>query len=319
MKRFLLGTVAFVLLAVSSASALELECGAPRTLVGEDANDTNPVMRIAVGYSYDDHAWRVFHQLRSGAVVARQTQYGMTDVSNSVKTQWQGRLLRQPWLFMIGEVRTLEGGYVYHEWMYDSKQGNRLVMQAIARCTARAPALPTPTSQAPTQPYGQTVVQAPTQQYQQPTQPMPQTSPQAPSATRFSSPNATGKDSVPIIVDKVRGSVHVDVLLGGMPLRMLVDTGANSSQIPPSFASMLIRNGNAVVVGTAPITYANGSKSTEQVLRVRELRIGSHVVRDVLVTVSDGSPLVGFPVIDGIAPFTIDTRAGELVWHTNRG
>lgn len=314
MKRELLAATAALMICATSAFAggYELQCSAPQTLVGEDANDPNPVTQIAVDYSWDDHAWRVFHQLRNGAVVSRQAQYGMADLSNNHKTQWQGRLLRQPWLFMIGEVKGNDRGeFTYNEWMYDSKRGNRLVMQAFARCTERAPQqqLPTPTAKVePTQPYAQAPAQAPVPQAQTPA---PTQQPPAPQVA------ARTKDSVPIIIGQY--GVNVDVLLGGMPIRMMVDTGANSSQIPQSFASMLISNGNAVVHGTAPITYANGSKSTEQVLRVRELRIGSHVVRDVLVTISDGPPLIGFPVIDGIAPFTIDTRAGELVWHTTRG
>ena len=110
-------------------------------------------------YSWDDHAWRVFHQLRSGAVVSRQVQYGITDTSNSIKTQWQGKLLRQPWLFMIGEIKKNGNEFVYHEWMYDTKRGNALAMQAMAQCQARTPSqsLPTPTARldAPTQPYAQ--------------------------------------------------------------------------------------------------------------------------------------------------------------------
>lgn len=29
--------------------------------------------------------------------------------------------------------------------------------------------------------------------------------------------------------------------------------------------------------------------------------------------------MIGFPIINSIAPFTIDTRAGELIWHTAKG
>jgi predicted aspartyl protease len=300
MKRVLLATTMVVMLVTGAhAGGYELQCGAPRTLIGEDANDSNPVARIAVGYSWDDHTWRVFHQLRSGAVVARQTQYGMTDASNDRRTQWQGRLLRQPWLFMVGEIKQDGAEYVYHEWMYDSKRGNALVMQAMARCTARTPNnLPTPTAkldERATQPYAE--APAPTQQ------PPPQ------AATR-------SRDSVKIIVSEGSRAIHVDVLLGGMPIRMLVDTGANSSQVPQSFASMLLRSGAAIDAGTAPVRYANGQVSKEQVIRIRELRIGSHVIKDVIATVVDGPPLLGFPVFNGIAPFTIDTRIGELIWHT---
>jgi hypothetical protein len=125
------------------------------------------------------------------------------------------------------------------------------------------------------------------------------------------------RDSIPIIVSPSGSAIHIDVLLGGLPLRMLVDTGAMASQVPQTFASMLLRNGSAVDAGTTVVRYANGSKGIERVIRIRELRVGSHVVRDIEATISDGPPLIGFPVINGIAPFTIDTRVGELIWHSS--
>jgi len=185
-SKLLAATAALTICVSANAATIELQCEAPRTLVGEDVNDTNPVTATAVGYSWDDHAWRVFHQLRSGAIVSRQSQYGMTDTSKAgVKTQWQGRLLRQPWLFMTGEIKKSGDDFEYHEWMFDSKQGNRLVMQSINRCTRRAPAerLPSPTAQLPTQPYAQTVplpVTKPTEPYHAPQTPAPTQQPPAP-------------------------------------------------------------------------------------------------------------------------------------------
>ena len=294
MKKLLLATAAVLALCASAqAASIELQCGPPKMLYGADDGDTNPVVATAVSHSWDDHSWRVFHQLRSGAIVSRQAQYGMTDTStDNRRTQWQGRLLRQPWLFMVGEIKMNKQTeeLFYHEWMYDAKRGNALVMQSMTTCTRRqqpAPQLPVPT----------TKLELP------PTQQPP---PQATVNTR---------DSVKIIVSEGSRSVHVDVLLGGMPIRMLVDTGANSSQVPQSFASMLLRSGAATDEGTAPVRYANGKVSQEQVISIRELRIGGHTVRNVIATVVDGPPLLGFPVINGIAPFTIDTRVGELIWH----
>ena len=276
MKKLLLATAAVLALCASAqAASIELQCGPPKMLYGADDGDTNPVVATAVSHSWDDHSWRVFHQLRSGAIVSRQAQYGMTDTStDNRRTQWQGRLLRQPWLFMVGEIKMNKQTeeLFYHEWMYDAKRGNALVMQSMTTCTRRqqpAPQLPVPTTK---------LELPPTQQ------------PPPPQAT------VNTRDSVKIIVSEGSRSVHVDVLLGGMPIRMLVDTGANSSQVPQSFASMLLRSGAATDEGTAPVRYANGKVSQEQVISIREL--------------------LGFPVINGIAPFTIDTRVGELIWHT---
>jgi predicted aspartyl protease len=124
---------------------------------------------------------------------------------------------------------------------------------------------------------------------------------------------------VPLILSSDGRQMKIDVILGGMPLRMIVDTGATSSTITASFASMLLRNGNAVEIGEVTARYANGSTGKERVLRVKEMRIGSHVLRDVLVSVSEGMTLLGFDAMNAIGPFTIDARAGEIIWHVKRG
>jgi hypothetical protein len=149
------------------------------------------------------------------------------------------------------------------------------------------------------------------------TVPLPIARAEAPPNVTTVPKTTASRDSIPIIVSPSGSAIHIDVLLGGLPIRMLVDTGAMSSQIPQTFASMLLRNGSAVDAGTTVVRYANGSKAVERVIRIRELRVGSHVVRDVEATISDGPPLIGFPVINGIAPFTIDTRVGELIWHNS--
>ena len=61
---------------------------------------------------------------------------------------------------------------------------------------------------------------------------------------------------------------------------------------------------------------ADGSKVTMRSLIIREMRIGPHVVRNVRASVSSSQDmLLAFPVVNSIAPFTIDTRTRELVFH----
>ena len=48
---------------------------------------------------------------------------------------------------------------------------------------------------------------------------------------------------------------------------------------------------------------------------IKEVRIGNHTIRNVEAFVMDNL-LLPFPLVNSIGPFTIDTRAGELVWHT---
>jgi len=313
MKTTLLAAAALLICASPVlAGVYEMECSAPTTLVGEDT-DSNPVVRISVRYSGDDRSWQVFHTLRNGAVVSRSGQYGMTDMSGTSKTQWQGKLLRQPWLTMIGELkRNTTGGYDYgyHEWMYDSKRNNALVMQSWAPCKS-AQQLPKPTAQQPTQPFvGSTAPIQPNSVVVTPerTQPQPPLGGSQPAAR-------PAKDSVPIKL-AANGHIQVDVLVGGQPLRMVVDTGATASTIPTGFASMLIRDGKAVELGNITVTYADGRKGQERLISISELRLGAHTLRNVKASISEGPALLGVDIINGIGPFTIDTRAGELIFHT---
>jgi hypothetical protein len=309
LKRTLLAATA-ALMTCASASAFTLSCGAPVVAVGDDPRDGNPVTAIGISYKPENSAWAVVYQFRDGTKIVRNNQYAMRDASvPGRKVQWRGTLYRQPVIWMIGEVKRDGDAITYYEWMYNSDKGNALLMHSAARCVPYNP-VPQPTAEAaPTQPYAQAPEVKPAPQAPQPTQ-------QPPAPGTASLPV---KDSVPLILSSDGRQMKIDVILGGMPLRMIVDTGATSSTITASFASMLLRNGNAVELGEVTARYANGSTGRERVLRVKEMRIGSHVLRDVLVSVSEGMTLLGFDAMNAIGPFTIDARAGEIIWHVKRG
>lgn len=137
-KRPVLAATASLFISTATASALELNCGAPRVALGDDLRDINPVIGVTVRYLPDDHQWRVFHQLRNGLVISRSEQYTISDASDARRIQWQGSLNRARNLYMIGEVRRDEGGLGYMEWLYDRNKNNALVMQASARCSGAA-------------------------------------------------------------------------------------------------------------------------------------------------------------------------------------
>ncbi len=157
MKRSIFAAAAVLLISTAAAQALELSCNAPRVTLGDERDD-NPVVGVEIKYKAEDHAWRIFHRLRNGLVVARAEQYAIQDWTNDRKTQWQGSLNRNRRLMMIGEVRQSANGVQYHESMYDRGKGGALVMQMTAQCTmplptptvsAPAPSLPAPTASAP--------------------------------------------------------------------------------------------------------------------------------------------------------------------------
>jgi Bacterial SH3 domain len=132
MKRLLM-TVAACALLTTTAQAYEVTCGAPQVLFGDDVRDNNPVVSVEVNYEPDDHAWRIFHNLRNGLVVSRSEQYAITDASTDTVAQWQGSHGRQRHLYMVGEVRRENGGIYYHEWQYN-RNTNSMLFQSKTQC-----------------------------------------------------------------------------------------------------------------------------------------------------------------------------------------
>jgi hypothetical protein len=122
-------------------------------------------------------------------------------------------------------------------------------------------------------------------------------------------------DTVPLKPYRNGKAVRVEVLVGGEPLTMLLDTGATISQIPQALADRLVATGRARITGTARVLLASGMIHTTPVVEIDSLILGQHAVRQVRATVAAGDALLSFPVVDGIGPFTIDTRASQLIFH----
>lgn len=144
MKRSLFAAAAMLMISTASAPAYELICSAPQVALGEDLRDNNPVVSVEIKFIPEDHAWRIFHTLQNGLVVSRSEQYAITDASTDYKAQWQGSLNRARHLYMIGEIKRVDGVLIYAEWIYDRRKGNAMVMQSTARCKNLAP---TPTAE----------------------------------------------------------------------------------------------------------------------------------------------------------------------------
>lgn len=134
MKRSLLAATALLMLSTVAASAYDLTCAAPRVALGDDPRDDNPVVSVEIKFIPEEHMWRVFHNRADGLVVSRSEQYAIQDASTDNKAQWQGSLNRARHLYMVGEIKRVDGALVYLEWLYDRKKNNQLVMHAAARC-----------------------------------------------------------------------------------------------------------------------------------------------------------------------------------------
>ena len=123
-------------------------------------------------------------------------------------------------------------------------------------------------------------------------------------------------DSVPIYPTNNGTSAMIDVVLGIQPLRMLLDTGATTCLISEAIAARIVRDGYGVRQEAGRFKMADGTIRTLPTLLIREVRIGRHTIRSVPAGVSStGETLLAFPVVNAIAPFTIDTRARVLIFQ----
>jgi clan AA aspartic protease (TIGR02281 family) len=106
----------------------------------------------------------------------------------------------------------------------------------------------------------------------------------------------------------------LNVGLGNQTVTMLLDTGATTSTVTEAVADALVRGGHARWTGEERYKMANGSVTSAMTILIREVRIGTHVVRDVKASVSPNHAemLLGLSVLSAIGSFTIDTRTGEL-------
>jgi predicted aspartyl protease len=123
-------------------------------------------------------------------------------------------------------------------------------------------------------------------------------------------------DSVPIYPTNNGTSAMIDVVLGIQPLRMLLDTGATTCLISEAIAARIVRDGYGVRQEAGRFKMADGTIRTLPTLLIREVRIGRHTIRSVPAGASStGEMLLAFPVVNAIAPFTIDTRARVLIFQ----
>lgn len=128
------------------------------------------------------------------------------------------------------------------------------------------------------------------------------------------SPQSPPADEV-IPITMINNSIHVRVIIGGAPLDMLLDTGADMSSIPATFADNLIASGQATELQPVTIMLADGSTTTAREISVKSIRVGRYERTDVHMTVTPdvANPLLGLPVLTSIGKFTIDAENNQLI------
>jgi len=107
-------------------------------------------------------------------------------------------------------------------------------------------------------------------------------------------------------------------------LPFVLDTGATNVVIPADVFLTLMRTGtvkNSDYVGTGTATLADGSEHPREQYLLRELRVGDHVVRNVVASVSPvkGEPLLGQSFLSKLPAWTIDNERHALILKDKPG
>jgi predicted aspartyl protease len=101
-------------------------------------------------------------------------------------------------------------------------------------------------------------------------------------------------------------------------LPFLLDTGAGDLAIPVDVALTLIRAGalrNGDFLGRRSYQVATGAEQIGDVVSIREVQVGEHVVRNVTasITPAEGTPLLGQSFLSKFGTVTVDYKRLVLV------
>ena len=136
--------------------------------------------------------------------------------------------------------------------------------------------------------------------------------------TQFSpSPPVQGLEEVQL--EKRGSAYYVPVRINDtITLPFHLDTGADDLAIPTDVALTLVRAGalrGDDLVGQNSYRMANGSKEVTDVVVLREVRVGDHVVRNVSASIipTQGDPLLGQSFLSKFGAMTVDYKRRVLV------
>jgi clan AA aspartic protease (TIGR02281 family) len=269
---------------------LRLRCSNITTAVGKYA--ANPADTIEVDWNWN--YWNIVYTLNGngGQIVSRNSQYDLADHSNNQHAMWSGYFRKNPKLLMQGDLIPAQSTLTYQETLYDTNRGNLIVMHQSAPCVITNP---------------QDFASPPAAQAAPPPAPTPSYTAQAPSAG--------GPDAVGIVSVNGKGAL-VQVMLGSHQEAMLIDTGATSVLVNPTLAETLVNSGEADWGAPTTTEIADGSSVSERTITIHQMRIGRHVLSNVSawVNAKETMMLLGFPVLNQMGRFTIDTTNNLLIF-----
>jgi len=137
-------------------------------------------------------------------------------------------------------------------------------------------------------------------------------------APRSSSPTPDqSAESIRLVID--HGTYLVPVLINGLiTVPFVLDSGASDVSIPGDVFLVLLRThtvSESDFVGRGAYILADGSRQASDRFIIHELKVGHHVIRDVVANVAPvkGDPLLGQSFLTQLPGWTIDNKNHALI------
>ena len=124
-----------------------------------------------------------------------------------------------------------------------------------------------------------------------------------------------------IIMKKDCGVYLIPIIVNGLNLDFIFDTGASNISISAAEATVMVRQGKITdddIIGKAQITDANGDISVGTVILLRRVQIGDIVLENVEATVVDNSQaplLLGQTALAKFGKVTIDYNNNTIEFN----
>jgi clan AA aspartic protease (TIGR02281 family) len=131
---------------------------------------------------------------------------------------------------------------------------------------------------------------------------------------------ATGPSQDEIQLQLNHGVFSVSVVINGaISIPFVLDSGAADVQLPAEVVLTLIRTGTLSegdFIGASTYVLANGSTLRSHRLRIREMRVGEHIVRNVVASVGpavSSDALLGQSFLSKLPAWTLDNKRHVLI------
>jgi len=130
-------------------------------------------------------------------------------------------------------------------------------------------------------------------------------------------PSPALSETVPL--ERQHGTYIISVQINGaVVLPFVLDTGASLVVLPADVFRTLTRTGTvtrADFVGTGTAVLADGSKHPSDKYVLHEMRVGDHVVRNVIASVVsvNGDPLLGQTFLSRLPAWGLSTTPGRCL------